>query len=69
MSVITADALRSIQRMVRMDTKEVITMMGDMIECNAYNYRNILEQGDEIVLTEKTKDGDTIEVVIRKRSE
>ena len=52
-----------------MDTKECITMLGDMIECNAYNYRNILEQGDEIVITEKTKDGDTIEVVIRKRSE
>ena len=52
-----------------MDTKEVITMLGDMIECNAYNYRNILEQGEEIVLTEKNKDGETIEIQIRKRAD
>ena len=49
-----------------MDTKEVICMMGDMIECNAYNYRNIIEQGEEIILTEKNKDGETIEIRIRK---
>ena len=69
MNVITADALRFIQRVVIMDTKEVITMMGDMIECNAYNYRNILEQGEEIVLTEKNKDGETIEIRIRKKAD
>lgn len=51
-----------------MDTKEVITMLGDKIEMNASEYRIILEQGHEIVLREKNNDGENIEVVIRKRS-
>lgn len=52
-----------------MDTKEVICMMGDMIECNAHNYRTIIEQGETIVLTEKNKDGETIEILIRKKAD
>lgn len=50
-----------------MDTKETITMLGDKIEMNAAEYRNIIEQGQELVLREKNSDGETIEITIRKR--
>ena len=52
-----------------MDTREAICVLGDKIEMNAAEYRIIIEQGHDVVLREKTKDGDTIEAVIRKRSE
>ena len=52
-----------------MDTKEVITMLGDKIEMNAAEYRIIIEQGHDVVLREKNSEGETIEITIRKRSE
>jgi len=52
-----------------MDTKEVITMLGDKIEMNATEYRIIIEQGHDVVLREKNSEGETIEITIRKRSE
>lgn len=44
-------------------------MLGDKVEMNAAEYRIIIEQGHDVVLREKTKDGDTIEVVIRKKAD
>ena len=50
-----------------MDTKEAICTLGDRIEMNAAEYRNIIEQGQELVLREKNSDGEPIEITIRKR--
>lgn len=50
-----------------MDTKEIICMLGDKIEMNAAEYRNMVEQDIEVKLEEKLPDDTTIEVIIRKR--
>jgi len=50
-----------------MDTKEAICMLGDKIEMNAAEYRNMVEQDIEVKLEEKLSDDTTIEVIIRKK--
>lgn len=50
-----------------MTTKEVLCELGDKIESNADSYRNLLENGAEVTLMEKTDDGKVV-VTIRKEA-
>ena len=50
-----------------MDTKEAICTLGDKIEMNAAEYRNMIEQDMEVKLEEKLNDDTTLEVIIRKK--
>lgn len=50
-----------------MDTKEIITMLGDKIEMNAAEYRNMIEQDMEVRLEERLSDDTAVEVIIRKK--
>ena len=50
-----------------MDTKEIITMLGDKIEMNATEYRNMIEQDMEVRLEERLSDDTAVEVIIRKK--
>ena len=51
-----------------MDTKEIICMLGDKIEMNAAEYRNMIEQEMEVRLEERLPDDTAIEVIIRKKA-
>ena len=50
----------------KVNTKEALCTIGDKIESNADSYRQMLEQNTEVHLIEKTDDGQTIEVTIKK---
>lgn len=50
-----------------MNTKEIICMLGDKIEMNADEYRNMIEQDIEVRLEEKLPDDTSVEVIIHKK--
>lgn len=50
-----------------MNTKEALCRIGDKIESDADNYRNMIEHGTVITITEKVDNG-TVIVTVRKES-
>lgn len=50
-----------------MNTKEVLCTIGDKIETDADNYRNVIESGGAVMIREKTDDGVVVVTIYKER--